>query len=104
MSIVQVKMTEVLDHLRENGEIQKAVNALIAKKGGAAASSVTVVNDLGGSGLSDSQLGNVAGGAQQTLMAGGGLVLQRPGLNAPYQIPDKPRFPGGGGAHCDTSW
>ena len=94
MSIVELKMTEVLDHLRENGEMEKAVNALIAKKGaGAAPSSVSLVNDLGHAGeLSDSELGNVAGGTPQTLMAGAGLVLHRVGPGGAWVPP------------ADTSW
>jgi hypothetical protein len=96
MSVVEVKMSEVIHLLQENGEMKKALNALVAKKAGADAATVSVVNDLASGELSDEALENVAGGV---------LLAQMPTLTKPvtFQI-QRPTLPGQGPIAADTSW
>jgi hypothetical protein len=94
MSVVEVKMSEVIHLLQENGEMKKALNALVAKKAGADAATVSVVNDLASGELSDEKLENVAGG-----------VLMAPTLSKPVTFElQRPTIPGPGRISADTSW
>jgi hypothetical protein len=100
MSVVEVGMSEIIHHLQENGEMKKAVNALVATKAGADAATVTIVNDLAGGELSDETLEKVAGGAGMANMAN----LSRPGSQFKVNLQRQPGIPGHGPIAADTSW
>jgi len=100
MSVVEVGMSEIIHHLQENGEMKKALNALVAKKAGADAATVTIVNDLAGGELSDETLEKVAGGALLSM-----ANLSRPGSQFSFDL-QRSSLPGPlpGRIAADTSW
>ena len=65
MKRIEVRVSEILEHLRDSGQFRAALNAIVAQRtGGQEDVEVTVVPDLAPAGeLSDDDLAKVAGGA-----------------------------------------
>jgi hypothetical protein len=104
MKRIEVRVSEILEHLRDSGQFREALNAIVAQRtGGQDDVEVTVVPDLAPAGeLSDADLAKVAGGASAVVAGPKVVAIDKDKLQ---KIPAGKLPPGGLPAgFADTTW
>ncbi len=106
MKRIEVRVSEVLEHLRDSGQFRAALNAIVAERtGGQDDVEVTVIPDLAPAGeLSDDDLAKVAGGAAMSPVTAAPKVVAID-KDKLQKIPAGKLPPGGLPAgFADTTW
>ncbi len=103
MKQIEVRVSEILEHLRDSGQFRAALNDIVAQRtGGQDDVEVTVIPDLAPSSeLSDDDLAKVAGGGAAGAVPAAPKVvaINKDNLRAvPGTVPELPR------GRADTTW